>query len=211
MAEYDPPCSTAVQPDHRLILDMVTPNSTVLDLGCGEGDLLFLLEQEKEVKGQGIEIDDKALFECVAKGLSVFHDDIDSGLVDYPDKSFDFVILNQSLQQVRKPDMVLHDALRVGQKVIIGFPNFAHVRSRLQIFFGGRAPVTPSLPYEWHDTPNLHFLSILDFERYCRKKKITIERAAFIGTQKRVPLLPNLFAQTGIFLISKNQGLSGSS
>jgi methionine biosynthesis protein MetW len=195
----------SIRPDHKAILKLIAPGSTVLDLGCGSGDLLALLEKEKNVKGQGIEIDDKAIFKCVAKGLSVFHDDIDKGLSEYGDKSFDYVIMNQTFQQVKKPDMVLQEALGVGKKVIIGIPNFAHINSRFQIFFKGRTPVTPALPYEWHDTPNLHFLSILDFIEYCKKTGIAIGEAFFLGTQKKVWFLPNLFAQTGIFVISKAQ------
>jgi methionine biosynthesis protein MetW len=192
-----------ISPDYRVILEIITPSSTVLDLGCGDGDLLSLLVREKGIKAQGIEIDDKAIFECVAKGLNVFQDDIDTGLPEYGDKSFDFVILNQSIQQVKKPGEVLKEALRVGKKVVVGIPNFAHIKARSQIFFRGRVPVTPSLPYEWHDTPNLHFLSLLDFIDYCRKRGIRIERSIFLGVEKRVNFLPNLFARTGIFIISE--------
>jgi methionine biosynthesis protein MetW len=188
--------------DHRIIADIIGQASSVLDLGCGDGELLAMLVREKNVKAQGIEIDDKAIFDCVARGLSVFHDDIDSGLSDYEDKSFDFVILNQSFQQVKKPDAVLKEALRVGKKVIIGIPNFAHIKARFQIFFRGRTPVTGALPYEWHDTPNLHFLSILDFINYCKKRNMKIEEAYFIGSKRKIKLFPNLLAQTGIFVIS---------
>jgi methionine biosynthesis protein MetW len=174
----------------------------VLDLGCGDGKLLSMLVREKNVRAQGIEIDDKAILECVAKGLSVYHDDIDKGLSEYLDKSFDYVILNQTFQQVKQPDTVLKEALRVGKRIIIGIPNFAHINARCQIFFKGRTPVTPALPYKWYDTPNLHFLSILDFEEYCDRQNIRIEDAHFIGIRGRVKILPNLFAQTGIFVIS---------
>ena len=112
-------------------------------------------------------------------------------------------LLNQSLQQVKKIETVLNDALRVGRKVIIGFPNFAHVTARFQIFFRGRTPVTPSLPYEWHDTPNLHFLSIFDFTAYCTRQRISIEQAVFLGKREIVRVLPNLLARTGIFLVSR--------
>ncbi len=115
--------------------------------------------------------------------MNVFHGDIDSGLSEYPDRSFDYVILNQSLQQVRHVEPVLEDSLRVGKKVIVGFPNFAHYSARLQLFFKGRAPVTASLPYQWYETPNLHFLSISDFFAFCREKGITIERCEYIGRQ----------------------------
>jgi methionine biosynthesis protein MetW len=189
--------------DHRIILRMVTPGSTVLDLGCGTGELLSLLTQEKQTRGQGIEIDEQAIYGCVARGLNVFHGDIDSGLSEYPNKSFDYVILNQSLQQVEHLERVLLDSLRVGKKVIVGFPNFAYIGSRLQLFFGGKAPVTPSLPYTWYQTPNRHFLSISDFTDYCRKTGIRIEERHFIGARAEPRFLPNLLARSAIFLISK--------
>ncbi|MFA4993490.1 MAG: methionine biosynthesis protein MetW [Candidatus Omnitrophota bacterium] len=192
-----------IQLDHEVILGLVKPQSTVLDLGCGNGDLLYLLIREKKARVQGIEIDEQAIYKCVAKGLNVFHGDVDSGLAEFKDKSFDYVVLNQSLQQILHVDKVLIDALRVGKKVIVGFPNFAHYRSRLQMFFQGRTPVTGALPYQWYETPNLHFLSISDFKNYCRIKGINIERGVCIGQLRRIPFLPNLFAQTGIFLISK--------
>lgn len=185
--------------EHRLILEMVEPGSSVLDLGCGTGELLTLLTRKRNVKGQGIEIDDRAIFECVARGLSVFHDDIDTGLPEYSDRSFDYVIMNQSFQQVKKPDTVMHEALRVGKRVIVGIPNFAHIVSRCQVFFQGRAPVTPALPHEWYDTPNLHFLSIRDFIRYCKGREIEIEKARYAGSDTRVSIFPNLFARTAIF------------
>jgi methionine biosynthesis protein MetW len=189
--------------DHRIILGLVPQGASVLDLGCGSGGLLYLLAKEKKARCQGIEIDDQAIYACVARGLSVFHGDIDTGLADYSDKSFDYVILNQSLQQVRKIEEVLTDSLRVGKKVIIGFPNFAYYRSRAQIFFHGRTPVTPSLPYDWYDTPNLHFLSISDFVAYCGRKGIVIEEEFFLTNKKALRFLPNLFAQSALFLISQ--------
>ncbi len=192
-----------LQLDHKVILDLINPQSSVLDLGCGSGDLLYLLIKEKKVRAQGIEIDDQAIYKCVAKGLNVFHGDVDSGLAEFNDKSFDYVILNQSMQQILHVDKVLADALRVGKKVIVGFPNFAYYQSRLQMFFQGKAPVTESLPYQWYETPNLHFLSILDFKKYCHTKNINIERQVCIGEKHRIPFLRNFFAQVGIFLISK--------
>jgi len=188
--------------EYKAILEWVKQDASVLDLGCGNGELLALLVREKSVKAQGIEIDEQAIYECVAKGLSVFHEDIDNGLSGYPDKSFDFVILNQSLQQVKKPDVVVREALRVGRGVIIGFPNFAHYSARLQIFFKGKTPVTPSLPYEWHDTPNLHFLSISDFIEYCRLREIKVVNSVFFRKNRTMKVFPNLFALVGIFLVS---------
>ena len=193
------PSSTKLE--HRAILNWVEPNSNVLDLGCGDGDLVSLLIREKQVRAQGIEIDEKAIQKCVAKGMSVFQQDIDTGLSEYGDKFFDYVMLIQSLQQVKKPDIVLREALRVGRKVIVSFPNFVYVRARLQMLFSGKVPVTPALPYEWYDTPNKHFLSISDFKEYCRKRGIRIEDSVFIRKDKKVNLLPNLLAEIGIFLL----------
>ncbi len=192
-----------IKPDHREILELIEKRASVLDLGCGNGELLHVLIKEKNAHGVGIEIDEDAIYKCIAKGLNVFHGDIDSGLAEYKDKAFDYVVLNQSLQQVRHVDAVLNDALRVGKKVIVGIPNFAFYKARLQLFFKGKVPVTGSLPYQWYETPNLHFLSILDFINYCKVKNITIERSVCINDKRRITLLPNLFGQIGIFQITK--------
>jgi methionine biosynthesis protein MetW len=188
--------------EHQVIMDWIENEATVLDLGCGDGELLSRLVEEKNVRAQGIELSDEAIHRCVARGLSVFQEDIDSGLAEYGERSFDYVILNQTFQQVKKPDFVLREALRVGKKVIVGFPNFCYITDRIQIFFRGKVPVTPSLPFEWYDTPNLHFLSIADFREYCNKQRYQIEDSAFIAKNKRVRIHPNLFAEIGIFLLS---------
>ena len=188
--------------DYRAIIEWVEKGSSVLDLGCGEGELLSDLVEEKQVKARGIEVDEKAIYMCVARGLSVFQQDIDTGLSEYTNHSFDYVVLNQSLQQVKKPDFVMKEAMRVGKKTIVGLPNFAHYSARFQLFFRGKVPVTPALPYEWYNTSNLHFLSILDFIEYCEKRNIKIEHSVFISKNKRVKVFPNLFAEIGIFLLS---------
>ena len=188
--------------EQKIISDWVSDGASVLDLGCGDGELLSLLVRKKNVQAQGIELSDQAIHQCVAAGLSVFQEDIDTGLSEYGDKSFDYVVLNQTFQQVKKPDFVLKEALRVGTKTIVGFPNFVHISARFQIFFGGKVPVTKALPYEWYDTPNLHFLSISDFKEYCRKRSIRVEGSDFIRKNKRVTLFPNLFAEIGLFLLS---------
>jgi methionine biosynthesis protein MetW len=189
--------------DHQAICGIVETGSKVLDLGCGNGDLLALLVERKGVKGQGVELNNDAIHACVEKGLSVFHSDIDSGLPYYPDQSFDYVILNQSLQEAKRVEGVISEALRVGKKVIIGFPNFAYLEARTLMFFGGKAPIVSSLPYEWYSTPNLRFLSIKDFKSFCAVKGYKILDAHYLDAQGRVRVLPNLFAQNAIFVITK--------
>ena len=193
----------AVKTENKVILDWISAGASVLDLGCGDGELLAQLISQKQVRAQGIELSDAAIHRCVAQGLSVFQQDIDTGLSEYADQSFDYVILNQTLQQVKKPDFALKEALRVGKRVIVGFPNFVQAQARFQIFFRGRVPVTKALPYEWYDTPNLHFLGIADFKDYCKGRDIHIERSAFIRKSQRVRFFPNFFAETGLFLLCK--------
>jgi len=189
--------------DHKIIGDMVDRGSTVLDVGCGAGDLLEYLVTNKDVKGSGVEISEDAIYSCVEKGLSVSHGDIDTGLKEYPDHMFDYVIFNQTMQQVQRPKEAILEALRIGKKVIIGFPNFCHAKARIQIFFGGHVPVTASLPYQWYDTPNLHFLSIRDFRSFCRAQRISIEKEIYLSDRGEVKFLPNVFALNAIMQIKK--------
>jgi len=188
--------------ERKVLAGWIEDGASVLDLGCGDGELLAHLISEKHVRAQGIELSEQAITHCVAQGLSVFQQDIDTGLSEYGDDSFDYVILNQTLQQVKKPDFALKEALRVGKEVIVGIPNFAYYKARASIFFRGRVPVTPSLPYQWYDTPNLHFLSLVDFKDYCKKQGITIQCAFYAANNKQLKFLPNLLAEVGYFLLT---------
>jgi methionine biosynthesis protein MetW len=191
----------------RKIITLVAPGSRVLDLGCGDGQLLELLAKTKQVQGYGIEIDSEAVAACVRHGISVFQGNIDAGLAGISDRTYDYVILSQTLQQVRKPQYVLSEMLRVGRRAIVTFPNFANWKSRLQILFG-KAPSTRSLPYQWYDTPNIRVITIADFKAMCAKEGIRIaaeipvfHHPLFLG---RVPRRwGNLIADEAIFLLEK--------
>jgi methionine biosynthesis protein MetW len=189
--------------DYTVIAGIIPTGSRVLDLGCGTGDLMQYLVQTKNVQAQGIELNEDAIYKCVEKGLSVYHSDIDTGLTGYPDKAFDYVILNQSLQEIKKIAYVMDEVLRVGHKAIIGFPNFAEYRSRLMLFFRGKAPVTGNLPHTWHDTPNLRFLSIRDFSDFCAEKNMRIIEKHYLGSHGPVTVLPNLFASNAIVVVAR--------
>ena len=195
--------NNGIRPDHQVIFDMIEPGSRVLDLGCGTGDLLQLVARDKDARVQGIELDEQAIYECVRKGLSVCQSDIESGLAEYPDGSFDYVILNQSLQEIRKVFFLLREALRVGNRVIVGFPNFAYINARVCLGLGGKAPMTPSLPYRWYDTPNVRFLSISDFRSFCAEKGFAVRKACFLNGERRITFWPNLRALGAIFLLEE--------
>lgn len=189
--------------DHKIICDIIQPNSRVIDLGCGDGDLLRLLVDKKNASVQGIELSEKAIYKCVAKGVSVFHGDIETGLRGYPDKSFDYVILNQTMQETKNVEVLFKEAFRIGKKAIVGFPNFAFYKARLRLFFLGKVPMTKSLPKPWHSTPNLHFLSLTDFGDFCEEKNIKILKKFYLSHAKQVKIFPNLFALNGIFLLEE--------
>src|SRR6266853_4362086 len=152
--------------DHLLVAAMVEPKSRVLDVGCGDGELLKLLES-RGVDGRGIELSREGVNECVAKGLAVIQGDADTDLADYPNDAFDYVILSQTLQATRRPRVVLEHMLRIGRNAVVSFPNFGHWKIRLQLFFGGHMPSTDNLPYAWWESPNIHFCTIKDFRDLC--------------------------------------------
>jgi len=191
--------------DYELIESLIEPHSSVLDVGCGDGELLARLTVDKNIRGEGIELEHDSVLDCVCKTLPVIQYDIERGLGAYEDKSFDVVILSQTLQTLKDPKKVFLEMLRVGKKVIVSFPNFAHWRCRLQLLAKGRAPVTRELPFGWHDSPNIHFLSLNDFERFCKELGVAIEKRIPLVEYKPSPvrLAPNFFAEQAIYVTSK--------
>jgi homoserine O-acetyltransferase len=191
--------------DYELIDRIITPDSRVLDLGCGDGELMCRLIQDKNVTAEGIELDENLVLHCVQRGLSVIHRDIERGLEMYPDKTFDYAVLSQTIQTLHHPQKVLLDLLRVAQKVVVSFPNFAHWRCRFQMMFEGIAPRTKQLPFRWHDSPNIHFLSIKDFDQFCEELDIKVEQRVPLGKTSTLPLriLPNLFAPQAVYVTSR--------
>lgn len=189
--------------DYAMIAGIVSPGSTVLDLGCGEGELLAWLREFKNVDARGVEIDGAKVRKAIAKGVSVYQGDLESGLHDYPDQSFDFVILSQTLQEMHMPIGVLREMLRVGAHVIVSFPNFGHWTVRLSHLLSGRAPKTSLFPHNWYDSPNLHFLTVEDFVFLCRKEGWKIESRICLQADREVRRLPNLFAEMAVFSIRR--------
>ncbi len=195
--------------DLKIIASWIEPGSKVLDLGCGEGDLLHFLKQNKQVVGTGIERREARAARCIEKGLSVLQGDINAEVLDYPDNSFDYVILSQTLQQVYEPADLIRSLLRIGKKGIVSFPNFSYWTIRLQLLLTGYAPITRQLPYEWHDTPNIRVITIKDFIKFAREVDFNIIKKVAINTRnngkigKIIKFMPNLCATYGIFLIGK--------
>lgn len=195
--------------DLALIARMIEPRARVLDVGCGSGELLELLQTDRQVDGRGVELSQKGVNECVARGLSVVQGDADHDLGFYPDRGFDYVILSQTLQATRNPKLVLEEMLRIGDKAIVSFPNFGYWKVRFSLMTKGRMPVTKDLPYSWYDTPNIHFCTIRDFVALTQEVGARIETSiALDGNGDEIGVsLPlafwNMFGQQAVFLLSR--------
>jgi methionine biosynthesis protein MetW len=188
--------------DYAIISELIEPGTRVLDLGCGEGELLAWLRDHKNVDGRGVELTGASVQKAIARGVSVYQGDLESGLDDYPEQAFDYVILSQTLQQTRDPLKVLKGMLRIGRRGIVAFPNFGHWRVRGSHLFTGRSPRTKLFPYDWYDSPNIHFLTVLDFEALAEKQKWRVERRIFLEGNREVTMLPNLMSEVAVFLFS---------
>ena len=189
--------------DYAIIGEIVEPKTRVLDLGCGEGELLQWLAENKGVDARGVEIAGAKVQRAIARGVSVFQSDIDEGLADYPDQAFDYVILSQTLQETRHPRQVLREMLRVGRRGIVAFPNFGHWRMRLAMLLSGRAPRTSLFPYEWYESPNIHLLTVHDFEDLARVEGWTVERRYFLAGHRKMTVMPNVTAEVAVFLVRR--------
>jgi methionine biosynthesis protein MetW len=189
--------------DYAIISELVQPNTRVLDAGCGEGELLEWLAENKGVDARGVEIAGPKVQRAIARGVSVYQGDIDQGLADYPDQAFDYVILSQTLQETRRPLKVLTEMLRVGRYAVVAFPNFGHWRVRLAHLWSGRAPKTALFPHDWYDSPNIHFLTVDDFKELAAKEAWKIERAVFVTGNRRIETFPNLLAEIAVFLVRR--------
>ncbi|MDQ6760351.1 MAG: methionine biosynthesis protein MetW [Acidobacteriota bacterium] len=186
-----------------MIGEIVAPNTKVLDLGCGEAELLAWLAANKGVDARGVEINGARVQRAIARGVSVYQGDIDEGLADYPNQAFDYVILSQTLQETREPLKVLREMLRVGRHAIVAFPNFGHWTVRLAHLWTGGAPKTKLFPHNWYDSPNIHFLTVHDFESLAESEHWTVERRIFLRGARTVTVFPNLTAEVAVFLIRK--------
>ncbi len=188
--------------DYKIITSIIPPQSRVLDLGCGDGELIAWLMENKDVDARGVELLPDLVQAAISRGASVYQGDIETSLNDYPDQAFDYVILSQTLQQTRHPLQVLRNMLRVGKRAIVAFPNFGHYSVRLAHLFSGRAPRNRLFPYEWYDSPNLHFLTVDDFEMLCAKENWPVERTIFLAGRREVKQFPNLTAEVAVFVIT---------
>lgn len=189
--------------DYALISELVPEGARVLDLGCGDGALLQWLKENKRVEGRGIELKPELAQRAAARGVPVYHGDLESSLGEYPDGAFDYVILSQTLQELRRPLEVIEQMLRIGRHAIVAFPNFGHWRVRLSHLCSGRAPRTRLFPHAWHSSPNIHFLTVLDFEETARQQRWRIEKRLFLSGNSQLRFAPNWRAEIAVYLLAR--------
>ena len=207
MNDQAPAPQNGIRPDYAIIAEWIRPGSRVLDLGCGDGTLLTYLSVEKGVTGYGMELEDAYIPVCIEKGINVIQSDLNEGLAEFDDDSFDFVVLSLTLQAMRYPNRLLTEMLRVGTEGIVTFPNFGHWQTRFQLGFLGKMPVSEALPNQWYDTPNIHLCTLQDFEALCKDLKIKVlERRAVDHAHKTslgLRLLPNLLGEIALYRFTK--------
>jgi methionine biosynthesis protein MetW len=191
--------------DLQLLSSLICTESKILDIGCGEGDLLYFLQQQKKVQAFGLEISQNMVSKAIIKGLSVIQGNAESDLSIYPDQSFDYAILSQTIQATHNPPQILQQMLRISRYAIVSLPNFAFIQNRLHLLLKGEMPINKNIPYQWYETPNIHFCSIKDFTKLCHDLNFNIEQKIFTSYNKtlKYSTFANLFAQYGIFLLSK--------
>lgn len=197
----------SLRPDLQIIVDWIPAGARVLDLGSGDGTLLTALQQH-DVTGYGLEIDNSQIANCIKSGINIIQADLDQGLPQFADQSFDYVILSQTLQAVKRPNFLLDEIIRVGKQAIIGFPNFGHWQCRLQLAFRGQMPISKTLPNQWYDTTNIHLCTINDFEQICTDKNIQIKQRSIVDHAHQnslgIKISPNLFGEIALYQIKKS-------
>jgi len=189
--------------DFALISELIDSGSKVLDLGCGDGALLAWLRENKQVEARGVELKRELVQKAIARGVTVYQGDIDESVKEYPAQAFDYVILSQTLQETRQPLRVLDEMLRIGRHAVVAFPNFGHWRVRLNHLTSGRSPRTPTFPYEWYNSPNIHFLTVLDFEELAISQKWVVEKRRFLAGHSKLDFMPNLFAEIAVYMVRR--------
>jgi len=198
---------TNLRSDLSIIQQWVKPNSQVLDLGCGHGELLSFLKAEKNVRGYGLEINPEKITQCIKNGINVIEQNLDAGLSNFKDNSIDTVIMAQALQAVQSPDILVDEMLRIGNQAIVTFPNFGYWRTRLYLLLKGRMPMSEALPYNWYDTPNIHLCTFKDFEQLCHNKGIKILNKTVVDDQHnehwRIGIWPSMLGETAVYHISR--------
>ena len=199
--------SFVLRPDLAVIASHVAPGARVLDVGCGDGALMAALRDTRGCDARGLELEPDNVAACVARGLSVLQGDADTDLSPYPQASFDYAILSQTLQTTKRPDLVMEQLLRIGQRAFVSFPNFAHWRVRLSLLWGGRMPVTRLLPVAWYETPNIHHLTVADFRDFVRARGIAVEGAWFLAGDGLIgAAAANWRAEHAVFLLKRGEG-----